>query len=627
MNKCFAVMLALLLQGLFTFAQTINVKISPESPTASVIPERAVVPLLKFELTGEWVDITNFVFEYEGSLPNNNFGELVFITDEDRLERGRCLFDGRGFATMRFPFDFTAQKTIACTAWLRAWSDLDVFTGKSISLKLIGIGSGATVTGLPIVGSPVTFTTTPKIGNIVLTAQERSTNGEIFVNVDHQELGRFTADVWDDEDVISKRMTFFFRNFYGESGSISNITLADASGNVLAGPLTPTWYGEDGTVMVTFTNAVTFPEGNSEYRIYGMLSWYGYNHNSLIQVSSPVDLSSWELEGATSGFRIEPWSGDMDFDLVPVNTAQIYAVVTPDGGSITIPQGSTQATIAGLDLMTYGSAEDLLVPTVRFCISDGSVYPNIRNFRLYLGTNCLSIENDGTLYTNLAIAIPLSAPLLIPKDSETYSSIKADSSGATPIGTVFTVNMCDGAAIQLDAIGTVTHTRSEVQIPVQFGSTVTVVPAEAQMFTFNVNLTLGSTGSDVIYLQRFLGITPETGYFGSETKMAVIGFQAANGIPTTGFVGPLTRAALNSMNVAVHHIVPSVKVSRTKAPSGIAYSALTITSEPNTLFEIQSTTDLKAWTTIGAISTDPLGNAAYNDFSAKGHAFYRIVSW
>ena len=74
---------------------------------------------------------------------------------------------------------------------------------------------------------------------------------------------------------------------------------------------------------------------------------------------------------------------------------------------------------------------------------------------------------------------------------------------------------------------------------------------------YDVNLTVGSTGADVVALQTALisagfdipAITSGAaapGYFGSQTKAAVKLYQAANGVPNTGFVGPLTRGVLNS---------------------------------------------------------------------------------
>lgn len=64
------------------------------------------------------------------------------------------------------------------------------------------------------------------------------------------------------------------------------------------------------------------------------------------------------------------------------------------------------------------------------------------------------------------------------------------------------------------------------------------------------DLSLGMQGSDVSQLQGFLaeqgysGGLSESSYFGQATQQAVVGFQSAHGIPGTGYVGSLTRAAL-----------------------------------------------------------------------------------
>jgi peptidoglycan hydrolase-like protein with peptidoglycan-binding domain len=92
--------------------------------------------------------------------------------------------------------------------------------------------------------------------------------------------------------------------------------------------------------------------------------------------------------------------------------------------------------------------------------------------------------------------------------------------------------------------------------------------AIASAATFSANLTVGSTGTDVVNLQNALvaggfsipsissgAATP--GYFGSQTKSAVMAYQTARGIPNTGFVGPLTRAALNAGPASVGSACPS----------------------------------------------------------------------
>jgi len=87
--------------------------------------------------------------------------------------------------------------------------------------------------------------------------------------------------------------------------------------------------------------------------------------------------------------------------------------------------------------------------------------------------------------------------------------------------------------------------------------------AAAQNYTFSANLTVGSTGTAVAALQTWLiqngyhiasiesGAVAK-GRFGSQTKAAVMKYQKAQSLPSTGFVGPLTRAKLNGNSVATN---------------------------------------------------------------------------
>lgn len=81
--------------------------------------------------------------------------------------------------------------------------------------------------------------------------------------------------------------------------------------------------------------------------------------------------------------------------------------------------------------------------------------------------------------------------------------------------------------------------------------------AGAATYNFQNNLTLGSTGSDVVALQTMLVskgylVMPSgvpMGYFGALTQSAVVKFQIANKVsPTSGYFGPLTRGVANLMN-------------------------------------------------------------------------------
>jgi len=84
-------------------------------------------------------------------------------------------------------------------------------------------------------------------------------------------------------------------------------------------------------------------------------------------------------------------------------------------------------------------------------------------------------------------------------------------------------------------------------------------------YMFNTNLTIGSTGNDVVQLQTMLvskghlvmpaGVA--MGYFGSLTQAAVAAWQAANGIsPAAGYFGPISRAKANTTVVVTPPVTP-----------------------------------------------------------------------
>lgn len=120
--------------------------------------------------------------------------------------------------------------------------------------------------------------------------------------------------------------------------------------------------------------------------------------------------------------------------------------------------------------------------------------------------------------------------------------------------------------------------------------------AESTGATFNVSLGRNSTQSaEVLKLQQFLfdrgylSVRP-TGAFLSLTFAAVQAFQKANGIETTGFFGPLSRAAANrlaagggvkSTGPAATITAQSVKVGGSDAASALLWSQKTITWQTN----------------------------------------------
>ena len=141
--------------------------------------------------------------------------------------------------------------------------------------------------------------------------------------------------------------------------------------------------------------------------------------------------------------------------------------------------------------------------------------------------------------------------------------------------TGITATTADGNFIATDSI---TVDSAPVTAPVTTPTTPTVTPSVnssvlgAAAYNFTKNLGIGSTGADVKELQQFLinaGYSlpaGATGYYGAQTKDAVIAFQKARGIAQVGTVGPLTRAELNKGDAVA---ATSGTTSTSSTPSGL----------------------------------------------------------
>jgi len=133
---------------------------------------------------------------------------------------------------------------------------------------------------------------------------------------------------------------------------------------------------------------------------------------------------------------------------------------------------------------------------------------------------------------------------------------------------------------------------------------------------FNTDLQQGMTSDSVKDLQIKLGVTPTSGYFGPITLAAVKTFQTSNGIINTGYVGPLTRGALNAL-----YCTPVTPVTTYPAgcTSAVGYS-------PTTGLSCSGTTT----TTVAAPSYGSLSVVSYPVSNPQttlyGGATYEVVA-
>src|SRR5258708_1840145 len=108
-------------------------------------------------------------------------------------------------------------------------------------------------------------------------------------------------------------------------------------------------------------------------------------------------------------------------------------------------------------------------------------------------------------------------------------------------------------------------------IAAAFSALALAATAGAQNHSFSSDLFVGSSGPDVVSLQSWLisngypipaiSAGGARGYFGAQTKSALIGYQTAAGLPANGFFGPLTRAKINGGTAVIVPPNPGVSVT------------------------------------------------------------------
>ncbi len=140
-------------------------------------------------------------------------------------------------------------------------------------------------------------------------------------------------------------------------------------------------------------------------------------------------------------------------------------------------------------------------------------------------------------------------------------------------------------------------------------------------YMFNTNLGFGMRNSDVKELQMRLNAEvattlPGTTYFGSLTKSAVQKYQAMKSISTTGFVGPLTRAALNGSTAPSGNLPAGCTTTSGFSPiSGAPCNGTTGNTQTGPVTAMLATTNPASSTLVAGQAT---ANMAQFTFSGTG---------
>ncbi len=234
------------------------------------------------------------------------------------------------------------------------------------------------------------------VGTMNISTSNAAPAQNIAVNTANQPLGAFIVDV-KGEAISVGRLGFNVNMLLNSVQSsddvddITNITLVDANGSVVAGPVDGTAADSSNTSLsatgsFVFSDTVTFPVGQNTYFIKGKIGT-DVDNNTTIQASSTPSVDFATVRGLTTGKTITP---------APAS-ALTFSQMTLKSGSLTassLSQPPAQTVIAGgkgIEFARYvldatASGENIRVTTLPLDYSTNGTATDLTNCQLRDGT-------------------------------------------------------------------------------------------------------------------------------------------------------------------------------------------------------------------------------------------------
>jgi hypothetical protein len=269
------------------------------------------------------------------------------------------------------------------------------------------------------------------------------------------------------------------------------------------------------------------------------------------------------IENDTNAQTPRPTSLSLSRTSITVGIGQALSVMSENGIGVYLGLNSSPTIAAALVNGTQVTITGQTIGTDTVSICAVGTASDCTNLSV-----TVQAENAaGVLFSqsNLSLSTNSSQSVTVSGGNGTYMVWSNSNTSAASTSLSSSTLTVYGLAVGGDATITVcdtsnTNTCGTVSVTVKSSSMPDVSPAYVQTasssYIFSQNLTVGSTGSDVIALQQILinkgyltSVSAPTGYFGNCTQSALEKFQTANGIsPVSGYFGPKTRTFLNSGN-------------------------------------------------------------------------------
>lgn len=246
----------------------------------------------------------------------------------------------------------------------------------------------------------------------------------IAANVSNQPLGGFATD-FKGEAVSVTQMIFTLATTTASTGLLTSVSLYDANGTVVAGPVDTTW--SSGSMVATFTDTVTFPVGRMVYTLKGKVPSSAGDGATIQADTTPSNWSS--PTGQTSGNSITISTGNFTMNVMTVKAAALAASLSTTPSSQNIVGGAQGLLLANLQLDASQSGEDVRISAVpiRFDVTTMAV-SEISSCQVFDGSTALNTGSNvpTTAADNTATTFTFDNTLTVTKGTVKTLAVKCN---------------------------------------------------------------------------------------------------------------------------------------------------------------------------------------------------------
>jgi len=235
-------------------------------------------------------------------------------------------------------------------------------------------------------------------GSLVVSKATSVAAQNVAINLANQPLGGFEVEVLGEPISVASIVFNVTLGSEGASADVDDITsvsLVDANGSVVAGPVDGSAASTAGDGKFTFTDTITFPVGKGVYSLKGKLGTDFTNDVTIAASTTPS--SDWtSVTGQTTGNTVTPSpTTAVAGNTMTAKAASATISVSANPVAQTVVSGAQGFTFANYQIDATASGEDIRFNSLPLEYNiGGNTATNIKNCRLFDGATDLSTSSN-----------------------------------------------------------------------------------------------------------------------------------------------------------------------------------------------------------------------------------------